>query len=499
MSHKLEKFIQMHKKELSSLTPSESLWLSIGAGIPATTMIASKVSWLKIFGFSATTIAAATAVTFFITKNTEPVAPPTAMRNQPVVSEAKFIAEQPAENKTSVNAEKIVADSPKTKAVKPLVPSLPVAPALPLPQYAPAALVPATPALPAVPALPGTQAVPVTPLAPAVNAPQALKSGTQIQWKKNENGGLKADTSFAGVKKVELFVSTCDVNVVSNTDRNVSFKADVTTQTKGLVTGKIEYELKYDLKDSVLRISLTDSGKKVVVVGTFIEDAKIIMNIPANVSVSLNDAYGDISMTGLTGGKYKIDATSGDVITDNIHGEIDLRSGYGNVKMSNIKGPLHAEVTSGDTWITKLDGDAVLKSAYGNQTLKEITGKMQIRSSSGDIKIGNMKGDLDITSSYGSISLEGYEGSPSLVAVSGDITGKDVRLKNSMTAKSNYGNIKMALLNDSKELSFDLQSSYGKISVNKDGVNGNSEDHLQIKQGDILVTGVTTSGDQSYK
>ena len=110
-----------------------------------------------------------------------------------------------------------------------------------------------------------------------------------------------------------------------------------------------------------------------------------------------------------------------------------------------------------------------------------------------------MNGNTEILSLYGDIVLENYKGSPSLKTRSGDINGRNVELTGNMEASTSYGDIKFDLVNDLSDLSFDLDSQHGDITIEKEDKTYENVKRLEIKNGSILIKSHTDSGDQSYK
>ena len=179
--------------------------------------------------------------------------------------------------------------------------------------------------------------------------------------------------------------------------------------------------------------------------------------------------------------------------------ELDLSMGYGDLSGNGMTGNVSGKVSSGDITFTNLKGNVDITTSYGDQHYKDVTGNIKAQCSSGDLKINSMKGDLDIDSKYGDISLEDFKGNTMLHTSSGDIKGKNVELTEKMEANTSYGDIKMKFVNPLSALSFDLETNYGDIRIDKDGQNVNENKKLVLKNGNILVKAHTSSGDQSYK
>ena len=57
MPTNLENYIKMNRNQFETLSPSDALWAKIDVSIAKPITVASKLSWLKYFGFGASVIA----------------------------------------------------------------------------------------------------------------------------------------------------------------------------------------------------------------------------------------------------------------------------------------------------------------------------------------------------------------------------------------------------------------------------------------------------------
>lgn len=498
MSTKLENFVNMHRQELDAFLPSDNLWLNIqqrisnqgpstssGTGSGNASTITSKISWLKYFGYSASAIAVGIGITALLKMN------------------------NPENNNTST-----IAAVQTEKQDPPVVPSAPKAPSAPtnelvitsalLKENVPVAPEPVLPSAPekmenifipepadplSTPTFPSASSQPYFPASAGITAINIGK-----------NGALHADTLFSGVKKLEVIVSSCDINVRPSNTEMVHFRADIVTETKGIVKGRPEYVVTYERKDEQLRIKIEDKTKNYVCIGGSVNiDSRVFVEIPEGIDVTVKNTYGNITAASVRAKTLELKSSSGDISADNVSASMKISSGYGNAKLTNLIGNIDLNLSSGDLSITNLEGAIQAESSYGNLIFKGINGPAKINATSGDVVINSMKGDVTIRSSYGEIRFDGYEGDPDLEAVSGNIIGKNVTLKTFMNAKSSYGNIKMELLNGAEDLSFDLQTNYGMIRIQKGSTKIEEEGKVLIKQGKIMIKGYTASGDQTYK
>lgn len=480
MPTNLENYIKMNRDQFETFSPSDAVWAKLNVSLAKPAVVASKLSWLKYFGFGASVI----AVAVYLKVNSEGN-----QEQQPTVYKQQTIAALPIQNEEPSMVKQVASGAvvlPKNALV--------VTPWV------------FTQSIPSE--------VPTVETIGYKNVDETLVSYVQgADIENNQSGGgassnatgseeansYVVDTSFTGIKTLEINCSSFDVDVKAIGGNQVLFKANMTTQVKGIVRGKNLYKTLYQLKDSTLTITIV-SDEKMKVLGTCNTQNPVLnFDVPFITNVIVSDSYGNVSADGLQGSIFKLIAKSGNVKVSNITSKIEVQATYGDVSIINIKGDLMTLVNSGNLSVTNATGNVNAKSVYGDQKFKDIVGNIKTSNNSGDVKIKNLKGNIEMECIYGSVRLEDCVGNLTINAISGDISGKNVELLQSMSTTSKYGNVDVQLVNELSSLSFDLKTTYGEISIDKNGEQMNSDNVLLIDKGKILVKGITNSGDQSYK
>lgn len=334
------------------------------------------------------------------------------------------------------------------------------------------------------------------------NQPSVISSICNRNNKSGTNSFSNSiDTLFDGIKRLEINSSSADINILSDSGNQVSFKGDIKLESHGIVIGKSNYKIIYERKDSLLKISFVNMPKTkvVIILGSVDREAILNFKIPDGIDLTVNNSCGNVFVKGLKGKLLQIHTFSGDIIAEDINTNLKLESGLGNLTATNIKGDIKANIGSGDLLITHQEGNTEVLTSLGNQQFINISGKLNTQCNSGDIKIINMSGNTFIRSGLGNISLNTFKGNPIINVASGNVTGKNVELVDSMEVAVMYGNINMNLLNNINTLSFDLHSKFGKINIEKDGQKLEGERRLFLKDGNVLVKCSTEAGIQLYR
>ncbi len=312
----------------------------------------------------------------------------------------------------------------------------------------------------------------------------------------------QAQKDFDNVASIVVKGSFCNVNVIGQNAENVAFKGEIKSNKE-----REDVKISYKQSGSDLEVwierpsSLRGSFKGVL-------DFKV----PMNTNIKVKNSSGSVNVSNIGQSIVDLSASSGSIKAENIDSNLDVVTSSGSIKTINIGGDLHISCSSGSQYMNTIGGDVEAKvssggikaekvngnltstSSSGSQHLSEINGDVRAEASSGSIGIHTVKGDVRASASSGSIKLTHIEGALNLHTSSGGQYGEDIILTGNSSFKSSSGGIKMGLSNGLDELSFDLTASSGGLHAK--GTNGKK--HLEIKKGDILVHGVSSSGGQKY-
>lgn len=206
--------------------------------------------------------------------------------------------------------------------------------------------------------------------------------------------------------------------------------------------------------------------------------ARITIRIPARQSLVIHNAYGDISVQGITG-KHRIINQSGAIQMEACGGDLELQNSYGPVHVPGFKGPVDIKNPSGEVVLKSIEGNARIENSYDAVRFAGITGNLVIQSESAGVEGAGVSGNCEITSSYDRIDVRDVKGSLSISGQSSEVVvdqvGKEVRIENSYNAVrvtrvgmglQVYGN-SSAVTADDIGGATKIRSSYDSITVSK--------------------------------
>jgi|GEM_PF-5974586 len=476
MEDTLKAFIRKNRDKMDIHEPAD-LWSAISLQLAAPQpVLPKKLTWLKkgLFGLSATTAVVTSA--YLLTKNETPavVAAKTETHS--------YIPAEPPVEAAVVTLAVLPADTvKKDKPKEPLVNILPF---------------PEAPAVPPVPPVPVTEAVP----APEAPAPVEAIPASAVNYETTDSSSSKRDTIFKGITKIEISGEFFDVDVKVHSQPDVLFYEEHSVSVKGAHSKISKYNVVTEKKDSTLKIYIdAEDHRGIMIVGSISISGMMALTVPEGTEVIVHNVSGNVKLNGLKGKKAEVHTSSGDIGIDNISGPLNMQSVSGDIRIKSCKGNVVMTSSSGDQYVENLEGNFTTQSVSGNLHFTNVKGNANLASSSGDQVLSGIEGNIHASAVSGNITVNDCKGDLTLNTSSGNLTGKNNRLSTGSKLQSVSGDIKMSFANDKKELSYDLNSVSGGLSVENGSETVKEEKRLMLRQGAIMVQATTSSGDQRFK
>jgi len=276
----------------------------------------------------------------------------------------------------------------------------------------------------------------------------------------------EANFSIDNVKYLELEGGFC--NVVLNGYSGQSLKMDGSIKGSG---NPDKYEIMYREENNKVKVWVEHP---VNLWGTI--HGKLTFDVPWDVLVNANCSSGNIEAHNLKASSIDLEASSGNITAQKLEGELNIRCSSGNITLSDQHGQTSARTSSGNIRIENINGNLTSHASSGNMQIFTVSGDVVALGSSGNVRLQDIEGKVDIETS------------------SGNIRGERIMLTDNSRFKASSGSVIIGLLNEENDLSFDLDAGSGGLYA----LGSNADDRLILKKGPILITGVTTSGNQRY-
>ena len=89
---------------------------------------------------------------------------------------------------------------------------------------------------------------------------------------------------------------------------------------------------------------------------------------------------------------------------------LEVKTGGGNIGVSDIKGKVTLKTSGGSIRLGNIDGELDARTSGGYVNVEDVTGNTVVKTSGGGIRIGRVKGNLEAITSGGGIEVDGVDG-----------------------------------------------------------------------------------------
>ncbi|MFA8450898.1 MAG: DUF4097 domain-containing protein [Bacteroidales bacterium] len=337
--------------------------------------------------------------------------------------------------------------------------------------------------------------------------------------------------TFEDILEIHCDGNFFDVSIIGEETKTTDINGKIDGEFKSLL-GKGNFDININFKkekktlkiwiDAPQNISMKNSIVKLKII-TGKNCNVIVRNSSGNASVSnlntykikVNTSSGDIDCNSLTSkspmsiksisGFIKaqnlssknvtIDSSSGDQNIESIQGDLNAKSISGSIIAKQIKGNATLKSSSGDLKVSEVSLNLTTNSISGNQVHSKIKENTNIESSSGDINLFHANNNVRVKSISGDIEIGDSEGKFYVRSTSAPIQCIGIKITEESSFNSVSGDILCRFRNTSKDLKFQLLSTSGDLEAGRT----RKERKLYTNEGNILIKGNTTSGNQTYQ
>ncbi|MCL2073028.1 MAG: DUF4097 domain-containing protein [Marinilabiliaceae bacterium] len=233
---------------------------------------------------------------------------------------------------------------------------------------------------------------------------------------------------------------------------------------------------------------------------------------PSDITLTVENTFGNIIIDGIGNETVTLMTTAGTINANNIpcnavfttttgsincqsiNGDLTVETKSGNISAKDIKGFATINGTSGTINLDKVKEEVNIISTSGSQLISGINSDVTTSATTGRIEVVDVKGNVDVSTTTGQIRLVDIVGEIKAESTKGAIKGNSIKITGNSSFESENGAIEMEFLNQPKTLSYDISSNSGSLEA--EGTKNSRR--VKIKEGDIMIEGVTTSGNQKY-
>jgi hypothetical protein len=118
----------------------------------------------------------------------------------------------------------------------------------------------------------------------------------------------------------------------------------------------------------------------------------VIMEVPARMAADIEDGSGSITLSEL--GAVEIDDGSGEIVGDNLHGDVRVHDGSGEIRFADVAGRVNIEDGSGEIELRNIGGPIDIDDGSGEIDIRGARNSVRISDASGSIGVVDVAGDF---------------------------------------------------------------------------------------------------------
>jgi hypothetical protein len=135
----------------------------------------------------------------------------------------------------------------------------------------------------------------------------------------------------------------------------------------------------------------------------------IVVEVPARMAARIDDGSGSIDLSNL--GAVVIEDGSGDIVADNLNGDVEIDDGSGGIRLVDIAGAVQIDDGSGEISLRNIGGAIDIDDGSGEIDIRAARKNVRISDSSGSIEVADVEGDFIVTNdSSGGIDYDNVRG-----------------------------------------------------------------------------------------
>lgn len=216
-------------------------------------------------------------------------------------------------------------------------------------------------------------------------------------------GSFDRTFTVTGQADLEVLTHSGDITVRSGPAGTISIRGKINIGN-GWFSSNRQAEVSELEKNPPLR----QSGNNIRIDYVNVQNIAIDYEItaPPDTQLRTHSGSGDQTIEGLTT-KVDLESGSGDLRLSNLGAGFRAHTGSGNIGGHDISGPISAEAGSGDLQLElKAGGDVNVHTGSGNVDVRGVKGTLRAEAGSGDINIsGTQTGDWDVRTGSGDVQL----------------------------------------------------------------------------------------------
>ena len=179
------------------------------------------------------------------------------------------------------------------------------------------------------------------------------------------------------------------------------------------------------------------------------------------------EVWADLEIRVPDGGRLKLRQGAGEVVAENVDGDLDLDSHWGKVSVESVDGNLIVDTGSGHVDVAGVRGDVAIDTGSGHVDISGVQAEeLSVDTGSGRVTLADVStsGDVYVDTGSGDISLTNVSGDAfKLDTGSGDVNGVGIRAE-SAVIDTGSGAVELSLT-EMGSGDFEIDTGSGRITL----------------------------------
>jgi DUF4097 and DUF4098 domain-containing protein YvlB len=175
-------------------------------------------------------------------------------------------------------------------------------------------------------------------------------------------------------------------------------------------------------------------------------EVQLAVEVPPTMAIQLNASSGDLYTQDLHG-QQRLRASSGDISVDGAWGLVDVATSSGDVELVDPRSAV-VNTSSGDVEISGSPNALAVSTSSGDVEVDDVSDSLRIETTSGDVSIENAARGGTVSTNSGEVSIRSISGRFSVTTVSGEIRTRIIAPLQEASFATSSGDIRLGI--DSK-------------------------------------------------
>ncbi len=311
---------------------------------------------------------------------------------------------------------------------------------------------------------------------------------------------LEKGGDFTDVKSIVVNSDFCALEITKATGTAVHYsvviKAEENPSEYAVDINKVDGKLIIDVKKPSQWRSHWGELKLSVPEGVALEIAsqsgKVGLKDITVTDLMIASKSGNIDFSGVQG-SVNANTPAGRIVSENCKGNFKLKSKTGSITLRNYDGDANITSDNGSIIVADSKGVITVFGGEGEQEYERIDGELQLKSTTGDMKISLCNGTIQTRTFGANQKLFQCEGVFNIQSSKGNIIGDRIKFTGSSSFTATEGSIKVKT-GTKTNIRYELNSDNSILRA----MEKSKKKSLKVGKGDIVITGTTTSGAQSF-